>query len=359
MVDFENVKKEYDKLLQQLSDPELISDWERFKRLSERKNLLEKIIEKGKEIIEIKNKIEENKAIISAKEDSELVSLAEEELISLKEKEKILENESEELILEGKPQAHQNFGSQNLGGQAVIVEIRAGTGGEEASLFAGDLFRMYSKYGESCGWQQKTLDSHPSELRGFKEIIFELKSAGAGGGDVFSKMKYEGGVHRVQRIPETEKGGRIHTSTASVAVLLKPKKTEIKINPQDLKIDFYGSSGPGGQYVQKRHTAVRITHLPTGIIVTSQTERNQLENKENAMAILEAKLLERKETAELEKLGEERRSQIKWAKRAEKIRTYNFPQDRVTDHRIKKSWHNIEDIMAGRLESIIKALQAP
>ena len=359
MVDFENVKKEYDKLLQQLSDPELISDWERFKRLSERKNLLEKIIEKEKEIVEIKNKIGENKAIISAKEDSELVSLAEEELISLKEKEKILENESEELILEGKPQAHQNFGSQNLGGQAVIVEIRAGTGGEEASLFAGDLFRMYSKYGESCGWQQKTLDSHPSELRGFKEIIFELKSAGAGGGDVFSKMKYEGGVHRVQRIPETEKGGRIHTSTASVAVLLKPKKTEIKINPQDLKIDFYGSSGPGGQYVQKRHTAVRITHLPTGIIVTSQTERNQLENKENAMAILEAKLLERKETAELEKLGEERRSQIKWAKRAEKIRTYNFPQDRVTDHRIKKSWHNIEDIMAGRLESIIKALQAP
>ena len=351
MVDFENVKKEYDKLLQQLSDPELISDWERFKRLSERKNLLEKIIEKGKEIIEIKNKIEENKAIISAKEDSELVSLAEEELISLKEKEKILENESEELMR--KPQSFPQS-KANRESTAVIVEIRAGTGGEEASLFAGDLFRMYSKYGESCGWQQKTLDSHPSELRGFKEIIFELKD-----GNVFSKMKYEGGVHRVQRIPETEKGGRIHTSTASVAVLLKPKKTEIKINPQDLKIDFYGSSGPGGQYVQKRHTAVRITHLPTGIIVTSQTERNQLENKENAMAILEAKLLERKETAELEKLGEERRSQIKWAKRAEKIRTYNFPQDRVTDHRIKKSWHNIEDIMAGRLESIIKALQAP
>jgi len=352
MADLENVKKEYDKLLQQLSDPTLTSDWERFKRLSERKNLLEKIIEKGKEIVEIKNKIGENKAIISAKEDSELVSLAEEELISLKEKEKILENESEELILEGKPQAHQNFGSQNLGGQAVIVEIRAGTGGEEASLFAGDLFRMYSKYGESCGWQQKTLDSHPSELRGFKEIIFELKD-----GNVFSKMKYEGGVHRVQRIPETEKGGRIHTSTASVAVLPKPKKTEIKINPQDLKIDFYGSSGPGGQYVQKRHTAVRITHLPTGIIVTSQTERNQLENKENAMAILEAKLLERKETAELEKLGEERRSQIKWAKRAEKIRTYNFPQDRVTDHRIKKSWHNLEKILNGELDPVIKTLQ--
>jgi len=356
MVDFENVKKEYDKLVQQLSDPELISDWERFKRLSERKNLLEKIIEKGKEILEIKNKIEENKAIISAKEDSELVSLADEELISLKEKEKILENESAAFDNSSKtsdsPCSAQGEASEKEP-SAVIVEIRAGTGGEEASLFAGDLFRMYSKYGTSLGWQQKILDSHPSELRGFKEIIFELKN-----GNVFSKMKFEAGVHRVQRTPETEKGGRIHTSTASVAVLPKPKKAEIEINPQDLKIDFYGSSGPGGQYVQKRHTAVRITHLPTGIIVTSQTERNQLQNKENAMAILEAKLLERKEMAELEKLGEKRRSQIKRAKRAEKIRTYNFPQDRVTDHRIKKSWHNIEDIMAGRLEPIIKALQS-
>ncbi len=357
MVDFENIKKEYDKLLQQLSDPELISDWERFKRLSERKNLLEKIIEKGKEIIEIKNKIEENKAIISAKEDSELVSLAEEELISLKEKEKILENELEKLMSEPQPLFESKAAR---GSSAVIVEIRAGTGGEEASLFAGDLFRMYSRYGASQGFQQKILDSHPSELRGFKEIIFELTphQGPGGGGDVFSKMKYEAGVHRVQRTPETEKGGRIHTSTASVAVLPKPKKTEIKINPQDLKIDFYGSSGPGGQYVQKRHTAVRITHLSTGIVVTSQTERNQLQNRENAMAILEAKLLERKERAELEKLGGERRSQIKWAKRAEKIRTYNFSQDRVTDHRIKKSWHNIEDIMAGRLEPIIKALRA-
>jgi len=368
MIDFENIKKEYDKLLQQLSDPELISDWpasakatagkEKFKELLKRKKFLEQIIEKGKEIIEIKNKIEENKAIISAKEDSELVSLADEELIFLKEKEKILENELAAFDNSSKftsfsPCSTQGEASEKTPG-AVIVEIRAGTGGEEASLFAGDLFRMYSRYGESQGFQQKILDSHPSELRGFKEIIFELKD-----GDVFSKMKYEAGVHRVQRTPETEKGGRIHTSTASVAVLPKPKKTEIKINPQDLKIDFYGSSGPGGQYVQKRHTAVRITHLSTGIVVTSQTERNQLQNKENAMAILEAKILERKEMAELEKLGEERRLQIKWAKRAEKIRTYNFPQDRVTDHRIKKSWHNIEDIMAGRLEPIIKALQAP
>ena len=236
--------------------------------------------------------------------------------------------------------------------ESVIVEIRAGAGGKEASLFAGNLFKMYSKYGQSQGWKQKVLSSHPTELGGFKEIIFELKN-----GDVFSRMKYEGGVHRVQRIPETEKSGRIHTSTASVAILPKPKKAEIKINPENLKIDFYGASGPGGQYVQKRHTAVRITHLPSGIVVTSQTERNQLQNKENAMSILEAKLLEKKELEESTKISGKRRAQIGFAKRAEKIRTYNFPQDRVTDHRIKKSWHNIAEIMAGRLDKIIETLE--
>jgi len=235
--------------------------------------------------------------------------------------------------------------------QAVIVEIRAGAGGEEASLFVGDLFRMYSKYAENQNWRQKILSSHSTELGGFKEIIFELKD-----GDVFSKMKWEGGVHRVQRIPETEKSGRIHTSTASVAVLPKPKKAEIKINPQNLKIDFYGASGPGGQYVQKRHTAVRITHWPSGVVVTSQTERNQLQNKENAMSILEAKLLEKKELEESTKISGKRKAQIGMAKRAEKIRTYNFPQDRITDHRIGKKWHNIAEIMAGRLDKVIEAL---
>jgi len=235
--------------------------------------------------------------------------------------------------------------------QSVIVEIRAGAGGEEAALFSADLFRMYSKYAQSEGWRQKVLDSRLTELGGYKEIIFELKN-----GNVFSKMQYEGGVHRVQRIPKTEKVGRIHTSTSSVAILPKPKVAEIKIRPENLKIDFYRASGPGGQYVQKRETAVRITHLPSGIVVTSQTERNQLQNKENALAILEARLLEKKEMEEFEKLSEKRKAQIKWAKRAEKIRTYNFPGDRVTDHRIKKTWHNIEKILNGDLEPIIKAL---
>jgi len=349
--DLKKTELEYQKILQQLSDPELISNWEKFEELNRKKIFLEKIIEKGKEIEEIKNKIEENKTILKSKEDEELYSLAEAEIIQLKEKEKKLEKELKELL--SKEESQSSSDSKQPKEQAVIVEIRAGTGGEEAALFAADLFRMYSKYASSQGWKQKILDSRLSELGGFKEITFELKD-----GDVFSKMQFEGGVHRVQRIPETEKSGRIHTSTASVAVLPKPKKATIKIKPEDLKIDTYRASGPGGQYVNRRETAIRITHLPSGIVVTSQTERNQLQNKENALAILEAKLLEKKEMEELEKLSEKRRSQIKWAKRAEKIRTYNFPQDRVTDHRIKKSFHNMEEIMDGKLDLIIQSLQS-
>lgn len=235
---------------------------------------------------------------------------------------------------------------------AVIVEIRAGTGGEEAALFGKDLFRMYSKYAKSQNWKEKTLDSRPTELGGFKEIIFEL-----GDGDIYSKMKYEAGVHRVQRVPITEKSGRIHTSTATVAVLSKPKKAEIKIKPEDLRIDFYRASGPGGQYVNRRETAVRIVHLPTGLVVTSQAERSQLQNKENAMAILEARLLKKRGEEQEKKISKKRKTQIGWAKRAEKIRTYNFPQNRVTDHRIGKSWHNLEKILDGALDQIVRVSQ--
>lgn len=235
---------------------------------------------------------------------------------------------------------------------SVIVEIRAGVGGEEAALFARDLFRMYTKYAASQKWKMAVLHLQPTELGGIKEVIFELKN-----GDVYSKMKYEAGVHRVQRIPKTEKSGRIHTSTATVAVLPKPEKTQIKINPNEIKFDFYKASGHGGQYVNKRMTAVRVTHLPTGIVVTCQTERSLQQNKESALAILEAKLLEKKELENLEKLTKERRQQIGWAKRAEKIRTYNFPQDRVTDHRIKKNFYDIEEIIEGNLEPIITLLQ--
>ncbi len=235
---------------------------------------------------------------------------------------------------------------------SIIMEIRAGTGGDEAALFAGDLFNMYSKYAQTQGWQQKILDTKKTELNGIREIIFELK-----GNRVYQKLKHEGGVHRVQRIPKTEKMGRIHTSTASVAVLLKPKSAEIKINPKELKIDIFKSSGAGGQNVNKRETAVRITHLPTGIVASSQTERNQLRNKENAMAILQARLLEKKQAEQAMAIKGDRKAQIGSAMRAEKIRTYNFPQNRLTDHRIKKSWHNLEEIMQGKLDKVLSALE--
>lgn len=236
--------------------------------------------------------------------------------------------------------------------QSIIIEIRAGAGGDEASLFVKDLFRMYSRYGQSQGWTQKILDSHLSEINGYKEIIFELS-----GENVFSKMKSEGGVHRVQRIPKTEKQGRVHTSTVTVAVLPKPKKTEINVNPSDLKITTYKASGPGGQYVNKTESAVRIVHIPSGLVVTSQSERNQLQNKENAMAILAAKLLEKKEKEQESQITGARREQIHAAKRAEKMRTYNFPQDRITDHRIGKSWHDIESVMNGKMDGIVKAFR--
>ena len=336
-------KKEYQDLLNQLGDPELISNWEKFEELSKRKNYLEKIIEKDKELTELKNKIEENKSIVSAAEDRELVSLAEAELTQIREREKVLEKDLKDLLKESDEPKEP---------ASVIVEIRAGAGGDEAALFAADLFRMYSKYGQFQNWSQKVLNSHHIGVGGYKEIIFEFKN-----GHVFSKMKYEGGVHRVQRIPETEKSGRIHTSTASVAVLAKPKSSKTAIKPDELRVDYFRASGPGGQYVNKRETAVRITHLPSGIVVSCQTERNQLQNKESAMSILEAKILEKKEAEEAERIGGKRKAQIGWAMRAEKIRTYNFPQDRVTDHRIKKSFYNISGILAGDLDPIVEALK--
>ena len=242
--------------------------------------------------------------------------------------------------------------SGGQGKQSVIVEIRAGTGGDEAGLFVRDLYRMYTKYGTSQGWGQKMLDSNQSDIGGYKEIVFELSGPGA-----FDQMQYESGVHRVQRIPKTEKQGRVHTSTVTIAILEKPQKMDISINPSDLRIDTYRSSGAGGQYVNKTESAIRITHKPSGLVVTSQTERSQLQNKENAMSLLAARLLKAQQESDTSKLTEARREQIGWAKRAEKTRTYNFPQNRLTDHRIGKSWHNLETIIDGDLEPVVKAFR--
>lgn len=233
-----------------------------------------------------------------------------------------------------------------------IIEIRAGVGGEEAALFVKDLFRMYSKYAQKKGWEIRVLDSRESDLGGLKEIVFSFK-----GENAFSEMKYEGGVHRVQRIPKTEKSGRIHTSTVTVAVLRKPKETEVKIHPNEIEFDFFKASGPGGQYVNKRMTAVRVTHLPTKISVTCQTERSLEQNKKMALELLKAKILEMKEKEENEKLMKERKAQIGWGERSEKIRTYNFMENRVTDHRVKKTWYNLDKILEGKLEPIILTLR--
>ncbi len=347
-LNLDDLREEYNSILQEISNPELISDWERFEEISKRKKKLENIIQKSEELNKISKEEKESQIILSSsEEDSDLVSLAEGEIVVLREKKEQLEKELAKLVknLDNETDEEDKKGS-------VLVEIRAGTGGEEAALFAENLFRMYSRYAQNKGWQTRILDANRTEIGGYKEIVFELKN-----GNVYSFMKYEGGVHRVQRVPETEKQGRIHTSTISVAVLLKPKKGKIKINPADLKVDTYKSSGPGGQYVNKRETAIRITHLPTNIVVASQNERSLAQNKENALSILEAKLLEKMEQDAQEKIGAERREQVGTADRSEKIRTYNFPQSRITDHRIQKSWHNIESILNGNLDSIIESLQ--
>ncbi len=342
MSEIEALRKEYEDTLSQLSDPELISDWKKFEELSKKKKKLENIIEKQELILEIEKQIEENKAIINS-EESELLSLAQSEIATLQKKKEETEKELEELLEEDKSPFDTN---------SVIIEIRAGTGGDEAALFAGELFRAYSRYADKKNWSQKTLGSNSTTIGGFKEITFEIKGEGA-----YSLMKNEGGVHRVQRIPETEKSGRVHTSTATVAVLAKPKEREMIIRPDELKIDFYRASGAGGQNVNKRETAVRITHLKTGLVAASQSERNQLQNKENALSMLRAKILELKREQEAEKVSGNRRTQIGSAKRVEKIKTYNFPQDRLTDHRIKKSWHNLDKILGGEMDEIIETVR--
>ncbi len=341
--DIELIKKEYETILKELANPELVSDWQRFEEVSRQKKKLEKVMEKIDELDKIREQILENKEISVGPEDEELASLARIELSNFQTQAKTIEGEIKNFL---KPQDKEDY-------QDAIIEIRAGTGGEEASLFAGDLFRMYSRYASQKGWALKILDSHATDLRGFKEIIFAVQGPGA-----FSSMKYEGGVHRVQRIPNTERAGRIHTSTATVATLAKPKTNEIQIRKEDLRVDYYKASGPGGQYVNKTESAVRLTHLPSGIVVASQTERNQIKNRENAMAILAAKLLEKQSRENKAKVSGARKSQIGGAKRAEKIRTYNFPQDRITDHRIKKSWNNITSIMDGDLDKILEELKS-
>lgn len=349
MSKLEEVKKEYKEATEKLKNPNQISDSRKFGELSKKRNELEKIVEKTKKYEKVKKELAENKEL--AEDEGELAELAEEEIPELEERKKKLKKELKTLIIKREKREEQK--EEGSSSDSVIVEIRAGAGGDEASLFSGDLFNMYTKYINNQGWKSKVLDSNKAEIGGYKQITFKVE-----GKDAFSKLKYEGGVHRVQRVPETEKGGRIHTSTVSVAVLPEPNKNmSVNIESDEIRIDTYRASGPGGQYVNTRDSAVRITHKPTGIVVSSQNERSQLANKNNAMSILKAKILEYRQKKIREKQEKKRKSQIGQAKRSQKIRTYNFLQDRVTDHRIETNWHNLEEILDGELSEIITALQ--
>ncbi len=340
-MDIAHLRAEYATLLEELSNPDVASDRQRFQDLAKRKSVLEKIVKRAEELEGVAQRIEENKQILAAQEDRDLAVLAEQELKNLSNRQTEIEQELQQLS-QGEHEP-----------KSIIMEIRPGTGGNEAALFAADLMDMYTRFAERKKWHVRTLNLNETELGGLKEASLEISGPGVG-----ASLMEEAGVHRVQRIPKTEKAGRVHTSTASVAVLQKPEAGEISLRPEDLEIDFYRSSGAGGQNVNKRETAVRITHKPTGIVVTSQTARTQPENKAYALSLLSARVLEKQQEEKTGTIAEARRGQIGKAMRAEKIRTYNFPQDRLTDHRIKKTWHNLEQIMAGDLDPIIKTFSS-
>ncbi|HHS50172.1 MAG TPA: peptide chain release factor 1 [candidate division Zixibacteria bacterium] len=335
------IRERYDELTRELSKPEVLSDSRTAARLGREFRELEASLPLIDEYEQISGEIAESEAIIAEADDDMLEEIAREELPRLRER---LEELEEKLTLALIP-PDPNEGAD------VIVEIRAGTGGDEAALFAGSLFRMYSKFAERKRLSVSILDSNPTELGGFKEIVFELS-----GDDAYSAMKFESGVHRVQRVPETESGGRIHTSAASVAVLPAVEDVDIEVNEEDLRIDTYRSSGAGGQHVNKTESAIRITHIPTGIVVTCQDEKSQHKNKAKALVVLKSRLYAKQQEELKAERANERRLQVGSGDRSDKIRTYNYPQNRVTDHRIGYSAHNLPAVLDGDLDNLLEAL---
>ncbi|KKT88121.1 MAG: Peptide chain release factor 1 [Parcubacteria group bacterium GW2011_GWC1_45_9] len=346
-LNYEDLKKEFGDLSGKLSQADFVLRKDDYREASKRFARLSSIVEKANRLENIERELTQNQKLLQETKDEELLNLAKEEAAKLELQKESLQKELKLLIKKLEDPEAKDEEEIN----EIILEIRAGTGGDEAALFAADLFKMYQAYIESKNWSLKVIDESRDELGGYKEIIMEAK-----GKRVFSLLKYESGTHRVQRIPETEKSGRIHTSTATVAVLPVFKDVKMEISEKDLEITFFRSSGAGGQNVNKVETAVRIKHKPTGITVACQSERQQHQNKERAMSILQAKIYDLKLQEQQAKLVSQRRDLIGTGERSEKIRTYNFPQDRITDHRINQSWKNIQRILLGDLDLIINDL---
>lgn len=335
------VEDRYDKLNELLSDPEIVNDTKKLREYSKEQSDIQETVETYREYKEVRSQLKDAKAMLEEKLDAEMRDMVKDEIAELEEHQEVLEGRLKILLVPKDPNDDKN----------VIMEIRGAAGGDEAALFAGDLYRMYSRFAEAQGWKTEVIEASSTGVGGYKEIIFMINGKGA-----FSKLKFENGAHRVQRVPETESGGRIHTSTATVAVLPEAEEVEVDIHEKDIRVDTFASSGPGGQSVNTTMSAVRLTHIPTGTVVSCQDEKSQIKNKEKAMKVLRARVYDKFQREAQAEYDQQRKSAVGTGDRSERIRTYNFPQNRVTDHRIGLTIQKLDQILQGKMDEIVDAL---